>query len=256
MARKFIPDQALYNDDSVLNAANPFPVTFAGWSNRDNNNTGAFISIGNTAQDRNFMLVGYIAYTMNSLWCLTRGENFNDFSVVSTVSSNPNTWVHFAAVLPDAATIVLYVDGQTGQYIESSGPNFFDPFNRIGIGYIPRLTTGLAQFFEGLLAEWGMWNVALSQAEIQALAKGVSPLFIRPQNLLMYIPLIRDNDNDLVGGLNFSALGVPTIAEHPRIITPGVYFLGAPAPVDFFQEKLIFNSRIKKELIFESRLQQ
>lgn len=43
--------------------------------------------------------------------------------------------------------------------------------------------------FDGLMAEVGLWNVALNNAEIAALAEGVSPLLIRPQNLRGYWPL-------------------------------------------------------------------
>lgn len=42
---------------------------------------------------------------------------------------------------------------------------------------------------DGLLAEVGIWNVALTDAEMMALAKGVSPRLIRPGNLKGYWPL-------------------------------------------------------------------
>ncbi len=34
------------------------------------------------------------------------------------------------------------------------------------------------------------WNVALTDAEVAALASGVSPLLVRPENLVRYRPLI------------------------------------------------------------------
>jgi hypothetical protein len=43
--------------------------------------------------------------------------------------------------------------------------------------------------FDGRIAEVALWNVALTAAEIAALAKGVSPLLVRPKNLAAYYPL-------------------------------------------------------------------
>jgi hypothetical protein len=42
---------------------------------------------------------------------------------------------------------------------------------------------------DGLLAEVAIWNIALSDAEIKLLSKGVSPLMIRPANLKGYWPI-------------------------------------------------------------------
>jgi len=48
---------------------------------------------------------------------------------------------------------------------------------------------GNANPFDGLIAEVGIWDVALTDAEIASLAKGFSPLLVRPQNLKGYWPL-------------------------------------------------------------------
>jgi hypothetical protein len=44
-------------------------------------------------------------------------------------------------------------------------------------------------FFDGLIAEAAIWNVALTDAEVAALAKGVSPRRIQPTALVAYWPL-------------------------------------------------------------------
>jgi hypothetical protein len=63
------------------------------------------------------------------------------------------------------------------------------------------------------------------------LAAGFSPLFVRPQSLVAYWPLIRDNDNDIVGGYDMTAYNTPTVAAHPPVIYPVsphvTYFAGA-----------------------------
>ena len=55
-------------------------------------------------------------------------------------------------------------------------------------------------YCDGSLAEAAIWNAALSDAEVAALATGVSPLLVRPGSLVFYAPLARDL-LDRVGGL-------------------------------------------------------
>jgi len=101
------------------------------------------------------------------------------------------------------------------QYFNSTGPNF-----------------GL----NGRIAEVGIWNAALVQAEVEALAAGVSPLLIRPGNLVFYVPLVGDQKDDLTGTAPVTADGTtPTVVEqHPAIYKPHnqvIRFPSVAAPV-------------------------
>ena len=78
------------------------------------------------------------------------------------------------------------------------------------------MTSGNQNFFNGLLAEVGIWNAALSPAEIASLAKGVTCDKIRPQNLVFYAPLIRDL-LDQKGGKTITNNNGATVANHPCI---------------------------------------
>lgn len=76
--------------------------------------------------------------------------------------------------------------------------------------------------WDGDLAEAAIWNVGLNDEELIALAKGYSPLFIRPQNLVFYCP-IWGNDSpeiDIIGGLQLTLDGSPAKSDHPPIIYP------------------------------------
>lgn len=70
--------------------------------------------------------------------------------------------------------------------------------------------------FNGYVAECALWNTALTDAEIESLAKGFSPRRIRPQSLVFYAPLLR-NLQDLRQGLALTAVNSPTVASHPRV---------------------------------------
>lgn len=45
------------------------------------------------------------------------------------------------------------------------------------------------QFFDGLIAEAAIWNVQLTDGEVEALGHGISPLHVRAANLVGYWPL-------------------------------------------------------------------
>lgn len=65
-------------------------------------------------------------------------------------------------------------------------------------------------------AEVGIWNVALTAAEVASLAKGMTCDKIRPQNLVFYAPLVRDLQ-DTKGGLTITNNNTATVANHPRV---------------------------------------
>ena len=78
------------------------------------------------------------------------------------------------------------------------------------------MTRAIATLACAISAGAGIWNVALTAAEIASLAKGFSPRLIRPQSLAFYAPLIRET-LDIRGGLTLTDSG-STVADHPRII--------------------------------------
>jgi hypothetical protein len=65
-------------------------------------------------------------------------------------------------------------------------------------------------------AEVGIWNAALTAAEVAALAKGMTCDKIRPQSLVFYAPLVRDLV-DQKGGLTITNNNGATVANHPRV---------------------------------------
>jgi hypothetical protein len=86
-------------------------------------------------------------------------------------------------------------------------------------------------FFEGYLAEGAIWDTDLTAAEMAILGRFVSPLFVRPQNLVAYWPLIGrySPEKDLVGGLNLTLTNTPGTADHPRVWYPVSGILGVPS---------------------------
>jgi hypothetical protein len=89
-----------------------------------------------------------------------------------------------------------------------------------------QVTSGLAtvdignfngvDLLNGRIAEVGIWNVALTAAEIASLADGMTCDKVRPQSLVFYAPLVRDLQ-DVRGGLTITNNNTATVANHPRV---------------------------------------
>jgi hypothetical protein len=86
----------------------------------------------------------------------------------------------------------------------------------IGIG--ARASVGFfGLFLNGEIAEAGIWNTALTQADALSLAAAITPDQVRPSNLAHYLDLVRDL-RDLRGGTPLSENGGSTaVSNHPRI---------------------------------------
>jgi hypothetical protein len=134
----------------------------------------------------------------------------------TTTGFSVNTWHHACGVYESTTNRHAYIDG--GSKGSDTTSNTSDTVTDIGIGNLIRANPIVGM--SGRIAEVGIWNVALTDAEVAILAKGYSPLFVRPQNLVVYVPLVGDEDVDIVGGLAFAELHTPGIADHPRIIRP------------------------------------
>ena len=70
--------------------------------------------------------------------------------------------------------------------------------------------------FDGELSEIAIWNEALTQSEVDALAKGAAAYLVRPHALRFYAPMIRDL-TDIRGGLAITNTNSATVTTHPRV---------------------------------------
>jgi hypothetical protein len=127
-----------------------------------------------------------------------------------------NTWHHACGVWAADNDRRAYIDG--GSKGTNSNNQNVSGIDRISIGRNGDSTP--ANYMSGRIAEAAIWSAALTDAEVAILAKGYSPLFVRPQSLVAYWPLIRDEDQDRVGGYDLTAYNTPSIAVHLPMIYP------------------------------------
>ena len=124
----------------------------------------------------------------------------NDHQAISTTTFTLNTWNHACGVWTSRNNRAAFLNGggkgtDTGDAVPAN-------LDRTSIGRIGDSTPG--EHMSGRIAEAAIWNVALTDSEVQALASGVSPLRVRVASLQAYWPLfaITGDAPDYSGGAN------------------------------------------------------
>lgn len=145
------------------------------------------------------------------------GSGSGGASIVTGLTAG--VWGHAAAVYTSVASRTAYVNGTAGTPETSSQATL--TFDTIQIGADYYVGGPVANdFFDGDLAEAGIWSVALDAAEIAALAKGFDPRLIRPQSLVAYWPIHGNNSPELdrwKNGYDLTLTGTPAKADSPRL---------------------------------------
>jgi hypothetical protein len=140
----------------------------------------------------------------------------------SAINYSTGTWQHGVMVGRSATDRSVYLDGgNEGTNTTSNTPDVHDEtsIGRLNRGDPPTF------YFDGYIAEVGVWGVALSAREVQSLAAGFSAALIRPQSRIAYWPFIRD-DRDLTGGYDLTAFNSPTFEPHARMYYPAPPIVG------------------------------
>ena len=144
---------------------------------------------------------------------------------VGTATPDDGAWHAVAFATPasdDLSGTVCYLDGSADTRSNSGTATInTGTSNNLTIGNTPG---GLAtSTFDGDMAEYAVWDVELTTAELVMLTGGlVSPLLVRPESLVYFVPFVRDEDRDIVGGdtLSVTGTGSVSVADHPRVFYP------------------------------------
>lgn len=190
------------------------PLTLATWVYPDANvNMGVFEIVDTGNSGRFFRLrLRDPADTDLMAWAQQGGSS--GFST-SASQFSLNTWQHIGGVFTSTTSRTAYLDGAAG----TPETTEVAPFSLDSMIIGRAGDSSPDNYVSGRVAEAALWDVALTAGEMLTLAAGYSPLFVRPQSLIAYWPLIRD-DNDRVGGFNMTVNGSPTFVDGPPIIYP------------------------------------
>jgi len=126
----------------------------------------------------------------------------------------PNSWHHGVGVIEASNSRLVYLDGtQDGA---SASDVTIPTTTKLYVGTQKAPGGGFAAYHDGLIAEVGIWDVALNAEEIASLAKGMICERVRPQSLKHYIPLVRELLDVRFAG-TITNINNATAATHPRV---------------------------------------
>lgn len=194
------------------------PLTLACWF-KPTTTTGtqyllALLTAGTA--NRGFAL-GHITGTP---FAFERGDALGQGNAGSALTAG--TWGHVAGTFQSGTTgaRTSYINGVAGTASTATVATPPTP-DRTEVGaYNPSVAGTFANFASGVFAEVGIWNAALTAAELASLAKGFRPFQIRPSALVFFDPcdVNASPNRDIRGGLQLAWTGTPTLAPHPPIL--------------------------------------
>jgi hypothetical protein len=189
------------------------PMTIAAWGKSSSSFGQAMVSIGdNSTTHRNQIQFGSTV-TLLMARAVAIGATATGQAAGTSTSSN-GLWNHACGVFTSTTSRTIFFNG-VSEGTNTTNVGTQNAATAITIG--ARTASNVVGLpFNGDLADVGIWNVALTDAEIASLAKGMACDKVRPQSLVFYAPLAR-NLIDVRGGLAITNNNTATVANHPRI---------------------------------------
>lgn len=141
--------------------------------------------------------------------------------------ARPSTgaWHHFGITYDGSSTAndpLIYVDGTSVTVTETTAPSGTLTTTAQALNLGNRAAQD--RVWDGMMAEWGVWDRILSADDMAALGKGFSPMFFR-NGLSDYIPMVRGN---LSRKLAPPTLTGTVVQPHPRVIHPSALMFPIP----------------------------
>lgn len=133
-------------------------------------------------------------------------------------TTNTGQW-HFILAYRSASGNVFFE--QNGAAVANFGIAPNTPVNNVRWG-----GTEGSESIDGAIGPLAIWDVALGAGERAALAKGASPLMVRPSGLKTYVPVWggTTTEGDLaVGSIAWSVTGTMARRDHPGCMPPVLF---------------------------------
>jgi hypothetical protein len=203
MAYEFTGTSSRYLSTPATTLTAP-PLTIAAWCYQSSLATGIIASASRTFGE----YAGIASLVGGPIRFVTP---FRD--VDTTTNATAGTWNHAAGVYASLSSRTAYLNGAGNTDTTSAGSAISSPAVLVGAR---RQNSLLGTYYTGLIAEVGIWDVALTPEEIASLAKGMTCDKVRPQSLVYYAPLVRELQ-DVRGGLTITNNNGATVANHPRV---------------------------------------
>src|SRR3990167_238863 len=177
---------------------------------------------------------GFMLFIPTNAILSAQTVNNGSAATATSTALSANVWRHAAGVIASATSRTAYRNGVAGtEETTSKTPATTPDTTNIGARILRDASVNNPATLT-TIAESAIWNAALTAAEILQLSLGYSPLFVRPESLVAYYPLIRGdssgNEPDYMGGLTMVEQGTVAVATHARVFYPSSPIkLGVPA---------------------------
>jgi hypothetical protein len=145
-------------------------------------------------------------------------NNATEFSVQTSTSCSINVWQSACAVEYSSSNRAIFLNGAgKGTNTTTRAPA---SVNRTTVGLLRGTFAG--EGTNGLIAHPAIWNAALDDAEVAMLAAGMSPLRVRPQSLVMYLPHLGRNsaEIDIMNARTLTVTGAAASSNEPPVRFP------------------------------------
>lgn len=219
MSRSFVAASSQYLETSSF-PNGVLPVTIAAWFRPDS--TSGFQRVVSWQSSSGQYVPGSILLNYPSAGNVSNQvyDGFTNALPVGSGTFTTSEWNH-AAVISAVTASRTYLNGAVGSDVTYSALAF------VGSTYLEIGRLIGTQYYHGRIAEVGVWSAELTAAEVSVLAKGYTPLEVRPQSLIAYYPLGGHYGNyDLDRWKNrydLTPANSPTWAEHSRVIYPATH---------------------------------
>lgn len=169
----------------TVGSVSAYPVSVSIWFRPDAVAEMGLISLTDADVAGHYLLLK-LDTSINDRVAMEASDGSGSVLTNTTSDFSASSWQHAAAVFTSATDrAVYYQGGNKGTSATSRSPS---GESHTTTGYLRTNSTSTI-FFNGHLAHSAVWNVALSDGEIAALANGWSPLSVQPQSLWAYWPL-------------------------------------------------------------------
>ena len=214
MGRQFVAA----NSEHFVTASTPVtaaPFTMAMWFYYSSEITSQeFAYIGDRDVATHYWVLS--ARSGRELRFTARAGGANNLTTTDTFTLN--TWNHACAVERSSTDRSVFLNG--GGEITSSTSIVPATVDAVGLG--ARTVDTPSQFFDGRIAEVGIWNIGLAEFDVKRLAQGYSPPLVRPEHLVSYWSLRTEN-------YNYDPILPPHIQQPANLLTNfGSTFTGHP----------------------------
>lgn len=216
MARRFVNTSSQYlngNDAGLPTGTNEVSISIWVKTTQDvtNGNQYAIVNFGTPGTIGQLFAISYVYYHPSHGFTVTQWGD----SMAGVNGANDGNWHHLCA-RRTGTTYYLDIDGVN---VSSKSMTTNTTLSgSLNVGRIPSIPT----YYNGEIAEIGIWSINLDASEVSALAKAYIPPFVRPSSLLRYYPLgghYGQSDLDRwKNSYNLTANGSPTWTDHPRTI--------------------------------------